>query len=205
MSPPQLPTPSSASLRRASRLDNSPSTWSVAISSAMYRCSGVTFASMHRQCRTRLDASGFAQYWCAMDWTPDGRGPARPGGRGRRSDARRRPGHCRGARRGGRNRGVHGSQFDVGRQEVRLRPTRNHRGDRRAGRRSRWARRRHPGRPPRGGRGARAGAPDPRRLRTHRHPGQRHLGRRGAQGPAADVEQADMGARPGRLVCGYFG
>ena len=45
-----VPTPSSASLRRASRLDSNPSTWSVAISSAMYRCSGVTFASMHRQC-----------------------------------------------------------------------------------------------------------------------------------------------------------
>ena len=41
-----VPTPSSPSLRSASRLDNSPSTWSVAISSAMYRCSGVTFASM---------------------------------------------------------------------------------------------------------------------------------------------------------------
>src|SRR4051794_633507 len=55
-----VPTPSSASLRRASRLDSNPSTWSVAISSAMYRCSGVTFASIHRQCRRRLDASGFA-------------------------------------------------------------------------------------------------------------------------------------------------
>jgi hypothetical protein len=41
-----VPTPSSASLRMASRLDISPSTWSVAISSAMYRCSGVTFASI---------------------------------------------------------------------------------------------------------------------------------------------------------------
>jgi hypothetical protein len=41
-----VPTPSSASLRRASRLDISPSTWSVAISSAMYRCSGVTLASI---------------------------------------------------------------------------------------------------------------------------------------------------------------
>jgi hypothetical protein len=41
-----VPSPSSASLRRASRLDISPSTWSVAISSAMYRCSGVTFASI---------------------------------------------------------------------------------------------------------------------------------------------------------------
>ena len=41
-----VPTPSSASLRRASRRDIRPSTWSVAISSAMYCCSGVTLASM---------------------------------------------------------------------------------------------------------------------------------------------------------------
>ena len=43
-----VPTPSSASRRSASRLDISPSTWSVAISSAKYRCRGVTFASMRQ-------------------------------------------------------------------------------------------------------------------------------------------------------------
>ncbi|UUO04300.1 hypothetical protein M4D79_08560 [Mycolicibacterium novocastrense] len=55
---PAVPTPSSASRRSASRRDSRPSTWSVAISSAMYRWMGVIPASMPRCGRRRNPLPG---------------------------------------------------------------------------------------------------------------------------------------------------
>ena len=77
----------------------------------------------------------------------------RSGGGGRRGDPRRGARHRGGAGRSRSDGDLHGSQQRVRQRPVRLRPTRNHRGDRRTGHST--GRQRHPGagRPPRYRRG----------------------------------------------------
>ena len=52
-----LPSPSSASRRKASRLLSSPPTWSLAISSAMYCRNDVTLGSMRQKLLSRAEGA----------------------------------------------------------------------------------------------------------------------------------------------------